>query len=148
MDNNYTFANREALKSRINYGLNDTFSNKVALDTILTGPPLESTLQRLLTATQAAFLTGKTFSTDEYFNPVQDFYSQWFIALNEISDLYPWIEDQPTGYPAKKCYLCPGGIPPEYIEPFYRLGDNDTFSNDSAMNSSAPSVAEFCFDEN
>jgi hypothetical protein len=148
MELNYTFSNREALKGRINYGSTDTFSNKVALDSILTGPPLSDNTVRFLTATQAAFLDGKTFSADEYFNPVQDFQSQWFIALNEVSNLYPWILDLPTGNYAIDCVVCPSGqIPPTLLNVFFKLNPNDTFSNDSALSRSIPEIYPYCFEE-
>lgn len=143
MNNNQTFSNREALKNIL--GVNDTFSNKVVLDKILTGPPLSNVNVRFLTATQAAFLDGKTFSADSYFAPTQDFYDQWFISTTEVTNKYPWIEEQPTGKYVRKCIVCSGDLGPiVYLNKFYTLGSNDTFSNDFALTRSLPNIYPYC----
>jgi hypothetical protein len=148
MQNNNTFSNREALQSMLPLGANDTFSNKIVLDSILTGPPLSNSVVRFLSATQAAFLDGKTFSSGEYFNPVQDFQGQWFISTTETSPQYPWILDLPTGNFALDCVVCPNGqIPPTFLDVFFKLNPNDTFSNDSALSRSIPEIYPYCFEE-
>lgn len=56
MDNNTTFANRESLKTRLaSLPVNDTFSNKVVLDTILVGSTQSGTV---------ALGANNTFSND------------------------------------------------------------------------------------
>jgi hypothetical protein len=56
-----------------------------------------TTLVGLLTEEQKNELVGQMYSADSYFNPIQDFYDNWIISVEEImyctNKEFFWIKD-------------------------------------------------------
>jgi hypothetical protein len=53
-----------------------------------------TTLVGLLTEEQKNELVGQTYSADSYFNPIQDFYNNWIISVEEMkaTDI-EWVKE-------------------------------------------------------
>ena len=53
-----------------------------------------TTLVGLLTIKQKNELVGQTYSADSYFNPIQDFYDNWIISVEEMkaTDI-EWVKE-------------------------------------------------------
>lgn len=53
-----------------------------------------TTLVGLLTEVQKNELVGQTYSADSYFNPIQDFYDNWIISVEEMraTDI-EWVKE-------------------------------------------------------
>ena len=53
-----------------------------------------TTLVGLLTEVQKNELVGQTYSADSYFNPIQDFYNNWIISVEEMraTDI-EWVKE-------------------------------------------------------
>jgi hypothetical protein len=53
-----------------------------------------TTLVGLLTEEQKNELAGQTYSADSYFNPIQDFYNNWIISVEEMkaTDI-EWVKE-------------------------------------------------------
>lgn len=53
-----------------------------------------TTLVGLLTIKQKNELVGQTYSADSYFNPIQDFYNNWIISVEEMraTDI-EWVKE-------------------------------------------------------
>jgi hypothetical protein len=53
-----------------------------------------TTLVGLLTEEQKNELVGQTYSADSYFNPIQDFYDNWIISVEEMraTDI-EWVKE-------------------------------------------------------
>jgi hypothetical protein len=53
----------------------------------------------LLTETQKDSLVGQLYDDDSYFNPIQDFYDQWIISVEEmefcVNPEFQWVKDLP-----------------------------------------------------
>jgi hypothetical protein len=53
----------------------------------------------LLTETQKNELVGQTYSADSYFNPIQDFYNNWIISVEEMmyctNEEFMWVKELP-----------------------------------------------------
>jgi hypothetical protein len=53
----------------------------------------------LLTEKQKNELVGVEFIPDNYYNPIQDYYSNWIISIEEVeqttNENYLWVKDLP-----------------------------------------------------
>ena len=53
----------------------------------------------LLTETQKDSLVGQLYDEDSYFNPIQDFYDQYIISVEEmdfcVNPEFQWVKDLP-----------------------------------------------------
>jgi hypothetical protein len=56
-----------------------------------------TTLVALLTEVEKDELVGVFYAPDSYYNPIQDFYNDWIISLEEVNDtINPdtmWVKD-------------------------------------------------------